>query len=464
MANDATVPGAESLDQIHRGSLLAIFDTLREAVLGVDTRMQVIAMNRAASDLLRSDPATVRGHAVCDLFGASSCPTDCLRETMTSGERILDYQTSIPLPDGSRGQVLIRTVPLRDREGETVGAALILGDVTEVTALRKEISGRQRFGEIIGKTRPMQRLYRLIEDVAPSKASVLIRGESGSGKELVARALHMGSDRVDGPFVQVNCSALSESLLESELFGHVKGAFTGAVASRRGRFEEAHGGTLFLDEIGDVSPVVQVKLLRVLQEKVVERVGDNRSIPVNVRIVSATNRDLEEMRAQGSLREDFYYRIKVVSLDIPPLRQRREDIPLLVSHFMSRLRGADALVDGGGSGQISPEILSPEAMGCLLRYHWPGNVRELQNGLEHANVLSRGGLILLAHLPPEITQGRGDTSSLREVPRHSNVERDMIAAALTRTGWNRTRAARQLGVDRTTLWRKIREYGLQPEE
>jgi transcriptional regulator with PAS, ATPase and Fis domain len=338
-----------------------------------------------------------------------------------------------------------------------VGVALILGDVTEVTALRKQVSGRDRFGQIVGRNSRMQELYRLVEDVAPSDASVLIRGESGTGKELVARAIHHGSSRADGPFVQVNCSALSENLLESELFGHVKGAFTGAVASRRGRFEEAHGGTIFLDEIGDVSPVVQVKLLRVLQERVVERVGENRPIPVNVRVVSATNRDLENLLATGRLREDFYYRIKVVSLVIPPLRQRREDIPLLVTHFLSRIRGETIIPDELSS------LVSADAMEILLRYGWPGNVRELENALEHAQVLGHGERVRAAHLPPEISRGSHGIT-LKEVPRHSQREQELIAEALTRTGWNRTRAARQLGIDRTTLWRKIKEYGLAMSE
>jgi two-component system response regulator HydG len=293
-----------------------------------------------------------------------------------------------------------------------------------------------------------------VEDVADSEASVLIRGESGTGKELVARALHNGSGRAGGAFVQVNCSALAETLLESELFGHVRGAFTGAVAARRGRFEEAHGGTLFLDEIGDVSPAVQVKLLRVLQERVIERVGDNRPRPVDVRVISATNRDLEGLLAAGRLREDFYYRIKVISLEVPPLRERRDDIPLLAAHFLSRLRGRPVPFP------VPAGEVAPPAMALLLQHRWPGNVRELENALEHAHVLSRGDAIRSEHLPPEVS--REPTAALRAVAPHSDEERELLREALERHGWNRSRTARHLGIDRTTLWRKLREHRLAP--
>jgi transcriptional regulator with PAS, ATPase and Fis domain len=449
------------LAKVSASGLLAIIDSLREGVLAVDADLHVFAMNKAAVDLLGQDLAALAGRPVCELFGTHACPRDSLEETIRSGQVIMDFQTTLQLADGSLGHVLLRTVPLAGGEGPPGegpgGVALVLGDVTEVTSLRKQIDVRERFGRIVGRNARMQQLYRLIEDVAPSDASVLVRGESGTGKELVARAIHLASGRADGPFVQVNCSALSEGLLESELFGHVRGAFTGAVANRRGRFEEAHGGTIFLDEIGDVSPVVQVKLLRVLQERVIERVGDNRPIPVNVRIISATNRDLERLLAGGRIREDFYYRIKVVSLEVPPLRQRREDIPALCAHFLSRLRGRQI-----GSDELDT-VLAPETLALLLQHDWPGNVRELENALEHAQVLSRGGRILAAHLPPEITRHHS-SGPLRSVPRHSQREEQLLDAALRRHGWNRTRAARDLGIDRTTLWRKIREYGLTPPD
>ncbi len=458
MPEDPRVPPADdanhSLARLGPEAILALLGALREGVIAVDVDLRVVAMNRAATELLGRDLAAMEGQPVCDLFGVHPCPSDALTDSLQHGQPVTDFQTSLRLADDGLAQVLIRSVPLQQRDGSPAGVGLVLGDVTEVTALRKQMSERHRLGNIIGKNPRMQQLYRLIEDVADSEATVLIRGESGTGKELVARAIHAGSRRAGGPFVHVNCSALSEALLESELFGHVKGAFTGAVSERRGRFEQAHGGTIFLDEIGDVSPVVQVKLLRVLQERVVERVGENRPRSVDVRVVSATNRDLEHLLAGGRMREDFYYRIKVVSLQVPPLRERRDDIPLLVAHILTRLRGRRIAVP------VPVQEVSPEAMARLLRHRWPGNVRELQHALEHAQVLSRGQTLQPNHLPPEVAQAA--ESSLLAVPRHSLEERDLIRAELERNGWNRSRTARKLGIDRTTLWRKIREYDLEP--
>jgi len=451
------IPIARLLSQVQPGSVLAIITSLREGVLALDPELHILTMNPAAEEILGRNRWDLAGLPVCDLFGDPTCPRDILAETLRSGEPIVDFQTTIHLAGGQLGHVLLRTAPLRHRDGHNLGLALILGDVTEVTTLRQQVSGRTQLGRLVGRDPKMQELFGLVGDVAESEATVLIRGESGTGKELVARAVHESSHRADGPFIQVNCSALSENLLESELFGHVKGAYTGAVADRRGRFEEAHGGTLFLDEIGDVSPAVQVKLLRVLQERVIERVGDNKPVPVDVRVVSATNRDLETALATGRLREDFYYRIKVVSLTIPPLRDRTEDIPLLVGHLLRRISERE--------DRPLPPPVTGDAMRRLMGHTWPGNVRELENALEHALVLSRGGPITAAHLPADVTgTAGGQRRGLTGVPRHSDQERSLIAEALAGTGWNRTRAARRLGIDRSTLWRKIREHGLEPED
>ena len=446
---------ARLLGQVQPGSILSIITALNEGILALDPQLRIMTMNPAAEAILGRSRWELAGTPVCELFGDPHCPRDVLADTLRSGAPIIDFQTTIRLGPGSSGHVLLRTAPLKHRDGSHLGIALILGDVTEVTTLRQQMTRHDRHGDLVGRDVKMQELFELIGDVAASEATVLVRGESGTGKELVAKAVHEASGRRTGPFIQVNCSALSENLLESELFGHVRGAYTGAVGDRRGRFEEAQGGTIFLDEIGDVSPVVQVKLLRVLQERVIERVGDNRPLPVDVRVVSATNRDLDLLLATGRLREDFYYRIKVVSLTIPPLRDRREDIPLLVDHFLGKIARR--------AGRPQPPPVSAGAMKALMNHGWPGNVRELENALEHALVLGREGAILPSHLPPELHGGQR-RRSLKEVPLHSASEKELIAAVLRQTGWNRTRAARRLGIDRSTLWRKIREYDLTPTE
>jgi len=427
-------------------SVQGILDALYEAIIAVDDRMQVVATNQAARDFVGSIGSIEAGLPVCALFAEGTCPTECLQSTLETGEPIQDYQTTIKLLGGQLTHVLLRTVPLRREGGPAEGVAMILRDVTEVTTLRQASTPSGGFGGMIGNDRRMRELFRLVESVAPTNATVLVRGETGTGKELVARALHFSSNRAGGPFVTVNCSALSETLLESELFGHVRGAFTGAVGDRKGRFEEARGGTIFLDEIGDVNPVVQVKLLRVLQDHTVERVGDNRAIPIDVRVVAATNRHLENLMAAGRIREDFYYRIRVVTLDVPPLRERSADIPALVDHFLER----------HGS---SRDRLAHATLRQLMSHRWPGNVRELEHAVEHAVVLSGKGMIRPLHLPADFT-ANGRIVGLGGASPHTGEEREIIAEALKRNHWHRTRTAAELGVDRTTLWRKIREYGL----
>jgi len=327
----------------------------------------------------------------------------------------------------------------------------------EVERLRDEVAARDRLGTLIGRSAPMQQLFRAIRRVAGSRASVLVRGESGTGKELVARAIHELGPRCAAPFVAVNCAAIPETLMESELFGHERGAFTDAREARMGKFEAAGGGTLFLDEIGEVSPAVQAKLLRVLQERTIERLGGGRPIAVDVRIVAATNRDLEAAVAAGGFRSDLYYRINVVPLEVPPLRARREDIPLLVASFLERLAA-----DEGGPRRE----LSAEAWEALQRHDWPGNVRELENAIERATTLAEGPGIGLEDLPEEVRLA-GLKAAVRsgQLPFDeavSRFERDLLQEALERAHGNQTRAAEHLGITRRQLKLKMDRYGLAP--
>lgn len=354
------------------------------------------------------------------------------------------------------------TKPLRREE-----ILLVMEKALETRRLRRENEYLRRrlwqewgYGEIIGKSKAMQKVFSLIERVAATDSTVLILGESGTGKELVARAIHQASLRRNGPFIPVNCGAIPEELLESELFGHEKGAFTGAIKTRLGRFELAHGGTIFLDEVAEMSSKLQVKLLRVLQERAFERVGGIRSIKVDIRVIAATNRDLEKEVREGRFREDLYYRLNVIPVLLPPLRERKEDIPLLVEYFLNRFAHQKRLESKG---------IDQEALDILMRYDWPGNVRELENVIERMIILSTGEKLTAADVP-EYIRGRLDTARLDdiyniEIPDEginlpalvSEFEKRLILKALDKTGWIKNRAAKLLHINRTTLIEKMKK-------
>ena len=316
--------------------------------------------------------------------------------------------------------------------------------------LKEQLNKKYGLENIIGKTPVMEQVFDQIRQVAPSRVTVMIQGESGTGKELVAHAIHRLSPRLHGPFVAVHCAALPESLLESELFGHEKGAFTGAVGQRQGRFERADGGTLFLDEIGEISPVIQVKLLRVLEERVVERVGGETPLDVDVRVVTATNRDLEAMVAEGSFREDLFYRLNVVQVTLPPLRAHREDIPLLASHFLKQ---------ASRENEKDVKSITPEALEVLMAHDWPGNVRELRNRIESMVVMCHSDKIGLRDLPAEL-RAASPAASRRNATSLEETEKRLIAEALNQHKGNKTKAAEQLGISRRTIHRKVKEFGL----
>jgi DNA-binding NtrC family response regulator len=328
-----------------------------------------------------------------------------------------------------------------------LGSVLVIRDITRLSTLERELSKRHNFHNIIGKNHRMQEIYRLIEDISDFEATVLITGESGTGKELVARAIHYSGSRSFKPFVTVNCSALAENLLESELFGHVKGAFTGAIRDHIGRFQMAEGGTLLLDEIGDISPLIQLKLLRVLQEKSFERVGDGNTISVDVRVITCTHQDLKSKVKSGEFREDLYYRLNVLEIDLPPLRKRSDDLPLLTNHFIKGFeKKFKTKVDG----------ISDQVINTMMNYNWPGNIRELENCLERAVILSRGEPIELKHLALEIKDSKQNTGALK----NPEDEAKDIMKVLKQTGWNKAKASRVIGVSRKTLYKKLKKFNI----
>ena len=363
--------------------------------------------------------------------------------------------------DGAPVHVLKNAAVLKDKDGIVVGAVETLADCTElvdrdrvITSLRHELNIEESFEGIIGKSAVMQQVFDLIQSAADSEAPVAIYGESGTGKELAAAAIHRLGGRSEGPFVKVNCAALNESLLESELFGHVKGAFTGADRNRKGRFEAAGGGDIFLDEIGDIPLSTQVKLLRVLQEKEIEKVGDHKPHTIDVRIITATNKDLKVLMEEGRFREDLYYRVGVIPIYLPPLRERREDIPLLIDAFINRigLRSRKNIVG-----------MEEDALERLVHYDWPGNIRELINAIEYAFVLCSGDEIKKNNFPPNINGKSGYSSGQPPIKnrRTNSEQKEVLLDALKKTGGKKSEAAKILGISRVTLWKRLKEHDIQ---
>jgi PAS domain S-box-containing protein len=427
----------------------AILDSVADGVFTVDREWRITFFNRAAERITGLSHREVVGNRCCDVFHASICETACaLRHTLESGEPVMNRAAFILDARGRKVPIRISTSVLRDDSGRLVGGVETFRDLSQVEELRKELEGRVTLGDIIGRSRPMRELFGLLPAIAASDSTVVIHGASGTGKELFARAIHELSPRKNRRFVAINCGALPDTLLESELFGHKAGAFTDARQDKRGRFALAEGGTIFLDEIGDISPAMQVRLLRVLQEKVYEPLGGVEPVTADVRVVVATHRDLADLVDRGLFREDLYYRINVMRLELPPLRERREDIPLLVEHFIERF---NRLQERDVVG------VSDEVLGLLMNHDFPGNARELENVIEHAFVLCRGSVIELEHLPPELS-GRAPAA----VPRMQSgltlqeMERILIVDALRRHEGNRSAAAAELGIHPSTLFRKIR--------
>ena len=422
---------------------------MKDAIIMMDDQGIVVEANKAIENICGIDHNSMIGRSISECH--TSCDRNCafvidkaLKNIGVMEEREVRCGHSLrPMQ-----KVIISSSPIRKRNDSLHGWVIVVRDITRLSNLEQELGARHQFQNIIGKNSKLQEIYNLLDDLGDLDTTVLITGESGTGKSIIARALHYSGSRASKPMITVNCSALPEELLESELFGHVRGAFTGAVKDTPGRFQVAKDGTVLLDEIGDISQRIQLKLLRVLQEKEFERVGESIPIKMEARLIACTNKNLKEKVRQGLFREDLYYRLKVIELKIPPLRERSEDIPLLVDHFCNLFNK---------SFQKNIKGVTDDVMQIFMKYNWPGNVRELEHSIEHAFVLCRDSLISLRHIPAEIIENASSEGIKYE---SSMEEHKDILNALKKTYWNKAEAARLLGIDRSTLYRKIQKYHL----
>jgi len=457
------------LEKIYGKYWQIVIDTMMEGLMLVDPDGKIIYVNRAFEHLSGYKKEEVEGQT-CEILGCDTCfgtrkeGKDKYCALFKEG-KVRRRKCIFQKKNGGKVHVLKNAALIRDKSGKVIGGVENLTDLTPIVekeevilSLRKQLSNEDGFHGMLGKSAAIKKVFDLIASAAPSEAPVVIFGESGTGKELAAAAIHRLSNRHEGPFIKVNCAALNENLLESELFGHVKGAFTGADRTRVGRFEAANKGAIFLDEIGDLPLATQTKLLRVLQEKEFERVGDNRPIATDVRILAATNKDLNRLMQEENFREDLYYRINVIPIYLPPLRARLDDIPLLTDTFIHRMRlKTEKNITG-----ISKDVLD-----VFMQYNWPGNIRELINIIEYAFVLCSEGDISLAHLPGQLLgqQPSHNQQTLKRTQKLSKGnERQELIQALRSTGGNKSEAARRLGISRVTLWKHIKKFGIQVDK
>lgn len=452
------------MDKSDLGS--AILDIMPDGLIIVDPQGTIIDLNPAAVKMLGYEPEELIGQS-CQILNCTGCK---ILEEQRQGQwcglyrddRIQEKECQVQTKYGKTLTILKNATVLKDRDGNVIGAMEIMTDISEklqqqneIRTLRQSLTLDDGYYGLIGKSKEMQRLFELVEHVSQTTAPVLINGKSGTGKELVARAIHEAGIRKDKPFIKVNCAALNENLLESELFGHVKGAFTGADQTRIGRFEAANEGTLFLDEIGDIPLTTQVKLLRVLEEREIERVGDNRSIPVDVRIITATNKNLEQLVKQELFREDFFFRINVFPIYCPSVSERKDDIPIILQNFIEQhIR----------SGHKNIKGLTSEALNLLCDYSWPGNVREIRNAIEYAFVICQSELIGIEHLPRKVTSDEEEIAVSSQAVASGNKSRDELVETLKLNNGNQSKAAEILGVSRVTIWKRIKKFNIQPSE
>jgi len=450
-----SLSGKKGLGGAEEGRLSTILESIADGVFTIDSDWRVTSFNRAAERITGVSRKKAVGQKCFDVFHANICQTACaLKQTLETGREIIDLPVDILNDRGETLPISISAAVLRDRRGKIIGGAETFRDLSSLETLRRELSNRYATGDMVSKNETIRKILSLLPSIAESSSTVLIQGPSGSGKELLARAIHSLSLRKKGPYVVVNCGALPDTLLESELFGYVKGAFTDAKKDKPGRFALAEKGTLFLDEVGDISPALQVRLLRFLQEREYEPLGAIKPLKADVRVVAATNKDLTRLVKEGPFREDLYYRLNVVKVELPPLARRREDIPLLVDHFIKRF-----------NLKMNKRIhsVSPEVMELLMPYDFPGNIRELENAIEHAFVLCNSSRIQLDHLPKELIEKAKEQAHPAAISPEplKRAEAQAILQALEKHGGSRKKTAEELGISGVTLWRKMKKLGIQ---
>ncbi len=453
LSDDLAAKNQELIDQ--RNKFEAIFNSNIEGTFTIDNEWNITAFNNSAEKITGYKKEEAVGNKCWNIFSSTLCRNGChMEQTMNKGKSTIGNELEIVQKNGDKVPIRINSAILLNNKNEKIGAVETFIDISEIKNLSSHLEERYSYENIIGKNKELKKIISVLESVAQTDSSVLLTGDSGTGKELAARAIHLRSPRRTGAFIAVNCSAFVEALIESELFGHEKGAFTGAVKTKIGRFELAKGGTLFLDEIGDLSLAVQTKLLRVLETREFERVGGTKSITMGTRIIAATNKDLGEEILKGRFRKDLFYRINIINIHLPPLKERKDDLPLLVSHFI------DHYNEKFGK---SVSQFSASAYELLYDYDWPGNIRELENVIEHCFILCNSSIIRTEHLPKSLREEKIKSSMPGSTQIRKNVmemEKELILTALEQNKWNKRATSEELQINPSTLWRKMKKLGI----
>jgi PAS domain S-box-containing protein len=453
LAEDLEDKTYELVDQ--KNKLDAIFNSNIEGTFTIDKDWNITSFNDSAVKITGYKKYEAVGKKCWEIFKSSICRNGChMEQTMQKGKTMIGNELEISNKEGKFIPIRVNSGILLNNKGDKVGAVETFIDISEIKNLSDHLVERFKYENIVGRNKEIKQVVSVLESVAQTDSTVFITGESGTGKELAARAIHLNSSRKYGPFIAINCSAFAETLIESELFGHEKGAFTGAIKTKVGRFELAQGGTLFLDEIGDLSIQIQTKLLRVLETREFERVGGNKAIKLNARIIAATNKNLSEEILAGKFREDLFYRINVMNVHLPPLRERKDDLPLLVNHFIDQF-----------NFKFGKKIkqFSSSAYDYLEEYNWSGNIRELENVIEHCFVLCNGEIIQTEHLPKRLKSflnANLEKPNQNKANNFRDAEKELIISVLNRNNWNRTKSAIELGINPSTLWRKMKKLNI----